>query len=272
MDNPLVSIIITTRNSATTLNKLLGSIQKQIYKKIEIILVDNNSSDNTKELARKFTNNVFQVGPERSTQRNFGAKKAHGKYLMILDSDMVLTNNVVKECVEICQFDKELGAVVIPEISFGKGIWAKAKILEREINQGESFFEAARFFPKEIFLKFGGYDKNLTGPEDWDLPKRIAKTYAIGRGKSKILHNEGRLTLLTLIRKKYYYGLSAHKYLTKQKIPVVSPVTIYFLRPAFYKRWPLLLKNPLISLGMILMLSVELLGGGFGYLVGRFNR
>lgn len=272
MDNPLVSVIITTRNSSTTLNKLLGSIQKQIYKKIEIILVDNNSSDNTKELARKFTKRVFQMGPERSTQRNFGVTKSLGKYLLILDSDMILTKNIVKECVELCEADKEIGAVVIPERSIGVGIWAKAKILEREINSGEEFFEAARFFPKKIFLEFGGYDKNLTGPEDWDLPRRIVKNYTIGRVKSKILHNEGELTLLTLFRKKYYYGLSAHKYLTKQKIPVVSPVTVYFLRPAFYKRWWMLFKNPLISLGMIVMLTVELIGGGLGYLIGRFTR
>ena len=74
----LVSVIVPTKNSEQFLEKCLDSIKKQTYKRVEIIVVDNNSTDNTKKIARKFTNKVFNKGPERSAQMNFGAKKAKG--------------------------------------------------------------------------------------------------------------------------------------------------------------------------------------------------
>jgi glycosyltransferase involved in cell wall biosynthesis len=59
MNNLLVSVIIPTYNSSRTLEKCLESIKNQSYKNIEIIVVDNNSKDNTKEIALKFTDKVF---------------------------------------------------------------------------------------------------------------------------------------------------------------------------------------------------------------------
>ncbi len=268
---PKVSVIITTKNSAQTLKNLLESIKKQSYKSIETIVVDNQSSDKTVNLSKKYTDKVFNKGPERSAQRNFGVNKSTGKYVFILDSDMVLTKNVVRECVLAAEADQNIGCLVIPERSFGNSFWAKTKQLEREINQGEEYFEAARFFPKETFKIFKGYDENITGPEDWDLPRRVVKYKRISRIKSYILHNEGDLTLSTLFKKKYYYGLSADRYLKKQKLSPISSVTLYFLRPAFYRKWYYFFKNPFTYFGMLIMLTVELFGGGFGYLKGRLS-
>lgn len=273
MVKDLVSVIVTTKNSARTLNRLLRSIKNQNYTKKEIIVIDNASDDGTVKIGRKFTSKIFQKGPERSVQRNYGAKLAKGEYLFFLDSDMILTKNVVKDCIEIFKREKKdkIGGVIIPEYSFGKNFWAKTKAFERDINRGEIFFEAARFFPREVFNKFRGYDKNLTGPEDWDLSQRIARKYKISRVKSKILHDEGKLSLKTLSKKKFYYGLSVHKYIKKQKLSVFGPTTIYFLRPAFYRNWTKLVTHPLLTLGMFLMLVIEIIGGGLGYLVGRFG-
>lgn len=265
-----VSIIITTRNSARTLKSLLESIKKQSFKNFEILVIDNNSSDQTVEIAKLFTPLVFQKGPERSAQRNFGAKKASGENLLFLDSDMILTKNVVSDLVKLINQSSVKG-VIIPEKSVGEGLWAKAKILEREINSEHDYFEAARFFRKEVFLGSGGYDETLTGPEDWDLPRRIGENQKIGRIKSFILHDEGNLKLSDLIRKKYYYGLSAHKFLKKHKVSIFSPVTIYLFRPAFYKNWKKMLFVPKISLAMFFMLIVETIAGGIGYLRGRLK-
>src|SRR4051812_2602470 len=99
MSNPLVSLIITTKNEAKVIEELLISIKKQTYKNIEILIVDNSSSDKTKEIARKYTNLVFNIGPERSAQRNFGAKKAKGMFVVFLDADMILTLSVIESCV-----------------------------------------------------------------------------------------------------------------------------------------------------------------------------
>lgn len=274
MGKDLVSAIITTKNSAKTLGALLKSLKKQTFKKIEIIVVDNRSFDNTLGIARKFTKNILTFGPERSAQRNLGAKKSKGNFLLFLDSDMILTPNVIKECLDVYTVDRSLrfGGVIIPEKSFGKGIWAKAKALERRINLYESFFESARFFPKKVFNEFKGFDEELTGPEDWDLPQRINRKYQMLRIKSFILHDEGDLKLPYLARKKFLYGLSVYKYLKKNNYPLIGPRTVYFLRPAFYKKYNLLFENLKISFAMFLMLFVESVAGFTGYIFGRIRK
>lgn len=268
MEKTLVSVIITTRNSSKTIPALLESTIKQSFKQYEIIVVDNKSSDDTQKLAKNYTSKIFNKGPERSVQRNFGASKSVGKYLMFLDADMVLTSNVIADCVKKME-EGNFGGIIIPEKSFGEGFWAKAKALERRINEGESYFEAARFFPKKIFTDLGGYDKNLTGPEDWDFPQRVSNKYNITRIKSYILHNEGKPSLLSFAKRKYYYGLSVHRYLSKQQLPVLNPRTVYFLRGSFYRKWKEIFKNPVVSLGMMVMLFVETAAGGFGYFKGK---
>jgi len=61
------------------------TFKKQTYKNLEIIIVDNNSSDITKDVARKYTKFVFNKGPERSSQINFGVGIAKGKYVYYTD-------------------------------------------------------------------------------------------------------------------------------------------------------------------------------------------
>ena len=96
---PLVSIIITTKNEEKNIGRCLKSIKKQACPNIEIIVVDNNSIDKTKQITKKYTKNVFNKGPERSAQRNFGAQKAKGKYLLFLDADMTLSPQLIKKAV-----------------------------------------------------------------------------------------------------------------------------------------------------------------------------
>jgi glycosyltransferase involved in cell wall biosynthesis len=60
MANPLVSVIIPTKNSAKTIEKCLKSVKDQTYKNIEIIVVDNFSTDGTYEIAKKYTEKVYQ--------------------------------------------------------------------------------------------------------------------------------------------------------------------------------------------------------------------
>ncbi|MBU4481210.1 glycosyltransferase, partial [Patescibacteria group bacterium] len=109
--NPLVSIVITTKNEERNIANCLGSILRQTYfcDKIEIIVVDNNSTDKTKDLVESFKVKsykagckikFFNKGPERSAQRNFGVAQAQGEYILYLDADMILSPDVIKECME----------------------------------------------------------------------------------------------------------------------------------------------------------------------------
>ena len=272
----LVSIIIPAYNEESIIQNLLISIKKQSYKNIEVIVIDDASNDRTADISRKYTNKVFvRKHAERSIQRNFGVKKAKGKYLLFLDADMELSKNVVEECVRILENDGRIGGIVIPEESVAKSFWEKIKAFERSFynEYGDLNIEAARFFRKSVFEEVGGYDESITGPEDWDLPESIKKMgYKIGRVKSLIYHHERIANPLVLAGKKYYYGLKAYRYFEKQKVPLISAKTIYFLRPAFYRSWKKIITHPILSGAMFLMFLFELIGGGMGFLVGKYTK
>ncbi len=271
----LVSVIITTKNEELVIGRLIKSVKNQTYKQKEIILVDNNSTDQTVKIAKSLGVKVAKCGPERSAQRNFGAKIAKGVYLLFLDADMQLSRDVIKECILVAQKNKNIGAIVIPEVSEAHTFWERVKGFERSFynEKGDPITDAARFFSKNAFTIGGGYDETITGPEDWDLPETISeKGFKIGKISAKIQHKERISSPLELGRKKFYYGLRTHRYLSKHNIPMLGPKTIYFLRPVFYKNIIKIIMHPVLSAGMIIMLSAELIGGGLGYFYGRINK
>ncbi len=92
--NPLISIIVPNFNSQNTIKSTLKSIQNQIYKNYECIIIDDNSSDDSLKIIRKTTNSDkrFKVISSKisngvSITRNIGISKAKGRYLTFLDSD-----------------------------------------------------------------------------------------------------------------------------------------------------------------------------------------
>jgi glycosyltransferase involved in cell wall biosynthesis len=274
-NKPLVSVIVPTRNSERTIGNCLKSIVNQSYPNIEIIVVDNNSSDDTKEIAKKYTNFVFNRGPERSAQRNFGASKSKGEYFLFIDSDMELSNSVVGECVELTEGKttneiKVLGGVIIPEKSFGENFWAKCKELERSFYLGIDWIEAPRFFSSKIFREFRGYDETQTGTEDFDLPQRIKAKYGVNcilRIKSLILHDEGSLKLGYTLRKKFYYAKTAQKYtqIKANEVYFSKQSSIFQRYRLFFSNPKRLFKNPVLGVGMLFMKTLEFGAGGLGY-------
>lgn len=257
----MISVIITTKNEVAHLHSCLESIKSQTYPDIEIVVVDNDSRDSTVAIAKKYTKNVFTMGPERSAQRNFGAKQAKGEYLLFLDADMVVSPNVIKDCVKRAK--GTIHAVVIPEKSFGVGFWARCKVLERSCYEGVEWMEAARFFRKDAFFTLGGYDELLTGPEDFELPQRLKNTYgqeSIGRITSYIKHDEGHLSLAKLLRKKYYYGKKMRRY--AQGVgnrAYFSKQASVFLRFRLFFRHPnIFVIDPLHAVAMLVMKILEM--------------
>lgn len=256
MNNPLVSLIVTTKNEQDVIEDLLKSFKSQTYKNIEIIVVDNNSTDKTKEISKKYTKLIFNKGPERSAQRNYGVEKSSGDYVVILDADMQLEPNVIEEAVKSMQ-DSSVGAVIIPERSFGKGFWTQFKVFEREFYVGEDSIEAARFFRSTLFKKFGGYDLTITGPEDWDLPLRMRKAgVKMARTKSFILHNERVFNPWKSAKKKFYYASGARVYLKRHPDVALSHGNLLF-RNVFFKKWKKIISHPYLALGMLFVRFLE---------------
>ncbi|MCL4546717.1 MAG: glycosyltransferase family 2 protein [Deltaproteobacteria bacterium] len=129
--NDSVSVIITTKNEEKNIEMCLKSIKSQSYDNIEIIVVDNRSSDKTKEIAAKFTDLIYNKGPERSAQRNYGVSVSTGELILYIDADMIFAPFVIESCVAEFKSDASLVGLYIPEIILGNGLFCKTRRFER---------------------------------------------------------------------------------------------------------------------------------------------
>jgi glycosyltransferase involved in cell wall biosynthesis len=267
LTKPLVSVIVPTKDSAQFLDACLRSITAQTYGELELIVVDNHSADATLEIAKQHTPHVYTRGPERSAQRNYGVSKATGRFVAVIDSDMELTPRVIESAVQAMLDNPESSGIIIPEESFGIGFWAKCKALERSFYVGVPWIEAARFFPRDLYQKLGGYDEALVAGEDWDLSHRAEAQGPIAHVTDFIRHNEGHLRLGSTLKKKYYYAQHAKAYLARNPEPSktfasVGPVERYKL---FLSSPRKLFSRPAVGSGMLMMKTFEFSAGALGY-------
>ncbi|MBD3355129.1 glycosyltransferase [Candidatus Woesearchaeota archaeon] len=209
-----VSVIITTKNEENHIKDCLKSVIKQTYPNIEIIVVDNNSTDDTASIAKRFGIKVYNKGPERSAQRNYGANISSGKYILYLDADMILSPDLVKNCVEIISKDPSITGLHIPEKIIGNGFWIKVRDFERSFYNGTAV-DCVRFVSRKAFDEVNGFDLNMTGPEDWDFDKKIRSIGKVKITKSKLYHNEGIFNIRNYLVKKQYYSNSFGTYVTR---------------------------------------------------------
>ncbi|MFM7035603.1 MAG: glycosyltransferase family 2 protein [Planctomycetia bacterium] len=252
---PLVSIVITTKNESRNIVACLESVRRQTFQDQEIIVVDNASTDDTKDLARRYTNKVFDHGPERSAQRNFGVAQAAGTYILYLDADMILEPGVVAECVGICEANPRVAGIYIPEQIVGEGFWIDVRAFERSFYDG-TVIDAVRFLPKRIFDAIGGFDASMCGPEDWDFNKKVRHVGEVVVSQAKVMHNEGQFDLSRYLAKKAYYAGNFDAYIARwgandpdikrQLGPFYRYVGVFIERGKFWR----LVRHPILTAGM----------------------
>ncbi len=270
MKKKLVSVVITSKNEEKHIYNCLSSIKRQTFlqEKIEIIVVDNNSTDRTKEIALEFTDNVFDKDPERSVQRNYAIAKAEGEYILFLDADMTLSEKVIEECVKKFQNSKplpeqagktqNLAGLYVPEVILGNSYWCKVRNFERSFYNA-TVIDCVRFFPKKIWKKVGGFDKNLTGPEDWDFDKKVRNQGTVDIMKSPLYHDESDFSLKEYLKRKSYYSKSFDKYIKKwgkDDQDIKKQLGWYYrMIEVFIEngKWRKLLQHPLLTLGIIIL-------------------
>ena len=283
-----LSVVITTRNEEANIANCIRAFDA-VREDVEIVVVDNNSTDATKRIAADLGATVLDKGPERSAQRNLGWRTATAEWVVVLDADMILPEKTIGAILDVTEERKDFGretedgksglpskvssplAYWIPEIRTGSGIRVKARNFERSFYDG-TCIDALRLFHKSVLEKTGGYDENLiAGPEDWELDIRVLATGAkCAVLKNHLIHNEKQLTLKRMLEKKAYYTKSMAAYQAKWKDhPALKKQFGLYYRflGVFIEngKWKKLVRHPILALVMYF----ERFSVGLTYLLNR---
>jgi glycosyltransferase involved in cell wall biosynthesis len=265
---PLVSILIPTKNSAEYLAQSIASVHAQRYSNLEVIVIDNGSTDATAAIARSRADLFLEAGDERSKQLNAGAHRARGDYLYRIDGDFILDPNVVGEAVRLCEREGYDAIAVHNDSDPRASFWAKVRNFERSMYKYDPTIVGARFFSKRAFESVGGFDEELIAGEDYDIHNRLlAAGYRIGTIAPAETHLGEPASLAQFAAKCYFYGQSIGAFMRKsgsRGLRQVSPV-----RTAFFRHWKDFAEHPILGLGLVVMQLVKYTCGGAGFLVAQ---
>lgn len=258
---PLVSVIIACKNTAKHIEACLQSIRLQTYKHIEIIVVDNFSTDGTFELATKNSDLVLQTGPERSTQFNLGLQHATGDFIYRIGPDYVLEPTVIETCVQ--KINEGFDALALHNMSVGKSIWAKVRYIERESYRNDQVIAAVRFIRRSVLKDIGGLDESLVAGEDFDLHNRIvAAGYKWTHSDATEYHLGEPRTITDVWNKYYYYGKTINRY--RKKYPAIAKQQFLFFRPSFKNIQTELWKSPRMFFAFYAYMAIKHAAGVCG--------
>jgi glycosyltransferase involved in cell wall biosynthesis len=182
----MISIIIPSYNSEKSICRALNSIINQTYNNFEIIIVDDGSTDNTKELIKSFLENktvqytyIYQKNSGPSSARNNGVINAKGEYIAFLDSDdewhpqkleiqiKVIEENNLTFLASTYQYDE------FEDKNLNKQINLKCFSFNQLLIKTQ-FSTPGIIIKKDLFLKLGGFDHNMKYAEDNDLWLRLS--------------------------------------------------------------------------------------------------
>lgn len=200
--NKKLSVIIVAFNSETFIKKCLELVLKNNPEDSEVIVIDNKSTDNTKEVIKGFTPKVRFIESDKNLgfgkAVNLAAGQAQGKYLFLLNPDAFLKKPMIGELIDFYENTPNVGIVfpklitldgrVQPSVRKLPTIWGAIKefifSIQHEYTQYtpnqnipveiEAAYGAAALITKDLFLKLGGFDeKFFMYYEDVDLCRRI---------------------------------------------------------------------------------------------------
>jgi glycosyltransferase involved in cell wall biosynthesis len=189
---PEVSVIIPTYNSAQFLDEALQSVFDQTFKDFEVIVIDDGSTDQTKQVLEKYGDRIryiFQENGGPAKARNRGIKESSGKYVAFLDADDVWLPLKLEKQVNTFRHHPELAMVFTEHSSFNeKGVFQtslgkKKKLLNGDIARN-IFLHSGVATPtvmvrKEVFSKIGLFEEELQMAEDDNMWIRIAANFKV---------------------------------------------------------------------------------------------
>jgi len=262
----MVSVVIPTKNSERTMRACLESIKAQTYPNIECIVVDNFSTDDTWAAACELADVAIAAGPERSGQRNLGISRSRGEWVLWIDSDMELPPKMI-ELMMVRAVDAGADGIFAPESTIGDGYWTACRALERSCCWDEILVQSPRLVRRDYLLETGGFLPSLAGTEDAELRTRMRTDgCTLASIPDLIVHDEGRMSLAFILKKRYYYGRGLREY--KEKHPGALNEQAGAAVKAYAKHWRKLAAKPALTAGVVLMRAGELAAYGVGYAVG----
>lgn len=192
----LVSVIIPTYNRGYIIERAIESVQNQTYKELEIIIVDDGSTDNTEEIVSKISDSRIRYikNPKNSGvshTRNLGIAAAKGTYLAFQDSDDIWKPEKLQKQMD-CMKQGNYGMVYCAferEFSDGAVVYYPPKEMPMEEKQGEIVPSLLRqnlvstqtmLIKKEVISQVGFFNEGMSNLEDYELALRIAKRYQVG--------------------------------------------------------------------------------------------
>jgi len=205
---PLVSIIMPVYNYGKTLDRALMSVFSQTYKNIEIIIIDDGSTDEftilkLKKLNLPNTTVIFQKNGGPSNARNNGIKASKGEYILPLDSDDLIHPIYVESCIKLIERNKKYSPIYCDTVHEGqmRGMEQRPEWSKERLIQGP-FIVNCSMFSREAFDEVEGYDENLKGWEDYDMWLRMMQKGYIGKRIPQALfvyfHHESDGTVSTI--------------------------------------------------------------------------
>lgn len=195
---PKVSVIIPTYNRGNLIKRAVDSVLSQTFKDFEIIIIDDGSKDDTKEVLAPYMDRVRYVPQANggiSKARNRGIELAQGQYIAFLDSDDYWAPEKLQMQTDILDGNPKIGIVYVrmPIVD------EHGNVLGMKPNgvSGKNFQELLRVWGdlptssvmtrKECFDRVGVFDPNLPPMEDIDMWIRIAYHYDLHEIEGKVL-------------------------------------------------------------------------------------
>ncbi|MEV4107772.1 glycosyltransferase family 2 protein [Nonomuraea sp. NPDC049695] len=187
---PLVSVIVPNYNYARTLDLCLSALERQTYPHIEVIVVDDRSTDNSVEIAHRHGARVVVTDTNigAPAARNLGVEHARGEVLFFLDSDLALAEDVVEYAVDLLTSDPTLGVVCgtyDPEPLIPDSLVERYRSLQLHYwisgDEGEitTIYSALFAMRAEVFREVGPLNPALRHSENAEYGHRVTQRYRI---------------------------------------------------------------------------------------------
>ena len=170
---PLVSVVVPTRNAGRTIETCLRSIRAQTWPALELIVVDNGSTDATWAVAERHADLALRGGPERSAQRNLGIAHAAGEWVCYVDADMELGPDVVERAVRAGEHRPARSGWPSPRSRSGRGSGPAAGPWSGAACATSPSLLWPRLVRTGYLRDTGGFAPWLTGTEDAELHRRM---------------------------------------------------------------------------------------------------